>query len=69
MWCDVTVSDDGYVALTLVDARAAPEPVASQLRRALAALGPAPVRRRHDGRRWTGPRARSREPSGRERSA
>jgi anti-sigma regulatory factor (Ser/Thr protein kinase) len=40
MWCDVTVSDDGYVALTLVDARAAPEPVASQLRRALAALGP-----------------------------
>lgn len=38
-WCDVTASDDGYVALTLLDARTAPEPVASELRRALGALG------------------------------
>ena len=46
MWCDVTVSDDGYVALTLVDARAAPEPVASQLRRALERVRRADAARR-----------------------
>jgi anti-sigma regulatory factor (Ser/Thr protein kinase) len=41
-WCDVATSDDGHVALTLVDARAAP--VAGELRRALQHVGLGPRR-------------------------
>jgi anti-sigma regulatory factor (Ser/Thr protein kinase) len=39
-WYDIAVGDDGQVACTLLDARAAPPAVAQELRRALADLGP-----------------------------
>jgi anti-sigma regulatory factor (Ser/Thr protein kinase) len=40
MWCDVATADDLHAVLTLVDTGAGPEPVAWELRRVLAALGP-----------------------------